>query len=73
MTYLGDRIGWQGNVALMQYGSFWRLHKKICQQSLRQEAAPLYNPVQLDKMKLFLRNLLETPEDFERHNKLWVL
>ncbi|KJA16392.1 hypothetical protein HYPSUDRAFT_71398 [Hypholoma sublateritium FD-334 SS-4] len=66
-----DMVGWQGNVALMQYGNFWRLHKKICQQSLRQEAAPLYNPVQLDKMKLFLRNLLETPEDFERHNKLF--
>ncbi|KJA16391.1 hypothetical protein HYPSUDRAFT_193237 [Hypholoma sublateritium FD-334 SS-4] len=64
-------LGWQGNIPFMSYGHIWRVHKKVCQQSFRQEAQHLYNPVQIDKIRLFLRNLLETPDNFEQHNKLF--
>ena len=65
-----SRIGWRGNVPFMRYDHIWRLHKKVCQQNLRQEAEYQYNPILLDKMRLFLRNLLKTPDEFEQHNKL---
>ncbi|KAF8959259.1 cytochrome P450 [Flammula alnicola] len=65
-------MGWEGNVALMSYGNDWRIHRKICQQNFRQDAAPKYYPIQLDKVKEFLRGLLESPERFEDHGKLYV-
>ncbi|KJA14789.1 hypothetical protein HYPSUDRAFT_48854 [Hypholoma sublateritium FD-334 SS-4] len=65
-----DMVGLNGHVALMQYGNFWRLHKKVCQQNLREKASQLYYPIQLQKVRHFLKNLLETPDDFQRHNKL---
>ena len=54
----------------MEYGHYWRLHKKVCQQNLRREAEHQYNPILIAKIKIFLQNLLDTPDDFERHNKL---
>ena len=64
-------MGWQRNVPFMEYGHGWRLHKRVCQQNLRQEAEYQYNPVLIAKMRLFLRGLLNTPDDFEQHNKLF--
>ncbi len=58
-------MGWQGNVPFMEYGHNWRLHKKVCQQNLRQEAEYQYNPVLIAKIRLFLQGLLDTPDDFE--------
>ncbi|KJA16390.1 hypothetical protein HYPSUDRAFT_58252 [Hypholoma sublateritium FD-334 SS-4] len=69
LIYLLHR--WQGNVPFMEYGHIWRLHKKVCQQNLRQEAEHQYNPVLIAKIKVFLQNLLDTPDDFEKHNKLF--
>ncbi|KAF8957569.1 cytochrome P450 [Flammula alnicola] len=64
-------MGWERNIALIPYGDDWRIHRKICQQNFRQEAAPKYHPIQLDKVKQFLRGLLESPERFEDHSKLF--
>ncbi len=54
----------------MEYGLYWRWHKKVCQQNLRHEAEHQYNPILISKIKFFLRHLLDTPDDFEQHNKL---
>ncbi|KAF8959261.1 cytochrome P450 [Flammula alnicola] len=64
-------MGWERNVALIPYGDDWRMHRKICQQNFRQEAAPKYYPIQLEKVKQFLRGLLESPERFEDHSKMF--
>ncbi|KAF8957568.1 cytochrome P450 [Flammula alnicola] len=64
-------IGWEWNVALIRYGEDWRMHRKICQQNFRQEAAPKYNQVQLKKMNSFLQGLIESPEKFEDHIKMF--
>ncbi|KAF8951685.1 cytochrome P450 [Flammula alnicola] len=47
------------------------MQMKICQQNFRQEAAPKYNQVQLKKMNSFLKGLIESPEKFEDHIKMF--
>ncbi|CAA7264562.1 unnamed protein product [Cyclocybe aegerita] len=55
-------MGWDYNIGLMDYGPQWRFHRKICQQTFRQEAAVCYYPTQARKVHEILGNLLLAPE-----------
>uniref|UniRef100_A0A8H7XY19 Cytochrome P450 n=1 Tax=Psilocybe cubensis TaxID=181762 RepID=A0A8H7XY19_PSICU len=62
-------LGWEYNVALMPYGDEWRQHRRVCQQNFNPHAAQRYETIQLDKIRRFLKGLLETPEDYANHSK----
>ncbi|KAH9478395.1 Cytochrome P450 monooxygenase 98 [Psilocybe cubensis] len=64
-------MGWDFNVALMPYGDMWRQHRRICQQNFNPQAVRKYESLQTEKVQRFLRSLLETPQDFETHNKIF--
>ncbi|KDR82184.1 hypothetical protein GALMADRAFT_135544 [Galerina marginata CBS 339.88] len=68
-----DLMGWGYNFALYGYGDKWKFHRKICQQNFRPEAARKYERVQIKKIHEMLQNLLETPADFEDHNKMFSI
>ncbi|PPQ81783.1 hypothetical protein CVT25_013670 [Psilocybe cyanescens] len=64
-------MGWDFNVALMPYGDAWRQHRRLCQQNFNPQAVRKYEPLQTEKVQRFLRSLLDTPEEFETHNKIF--
>lgn len=63
-------MGWRSNFALSPYGDDWRFHRKVAQQNLTIKASASYEPVQRQKIRQMLLGLLNTPEDFNAHNKM---
>ncbi|KDR67210.1 hypothetical protein GALMADRAFT_258606 [Galerina marginata CBS 339.88] len=62
-------MGWSYNTGVVPYGDEWRRHRKVYQQNFRLENIQQYYPLQLRKVHEMLKGLLQTPEDFAKHNK----
>lgn len=67
-----ERMGWSINVAVMPYGEEWRKRRKVCQKHFNAKAAQSYELLQTMKVRQLLQGLLDTPEQFEAHNKMCV-
>lgn len=67
-----NRMGWEFNVALMPYGDEWRQHRRVCQQHFNPQTARKYESLQMEKVRGFLQSLIETPKQFDAHNKVWA-
>jgi len=66
-------MGWQYNIAMLAYGKLWRYHRRLMQQSFRQESVErTYYSVIEEKVHNMLTGLLERPDDLARHNKMQV-
>ncbi|KDR82227.1 hypothetical protein GALMADRAFT_59888 [Galerina marginata CBS 339.88] len=63
-------MGWGYNMTLYGYGDKWRMHRKICQQNFRPEAVLKYRPLLTKMVHKMLQSLVDTPADFEHHNKM---
>ncbi|KDR69754.1 hypothetical protein GALMADRAFT_77060 [Galerina marginata CBS 339.88] len=63
-------MGWGYNISLARYGDAWRLRRKICQQHFRLEVAQKYHPQQIEKVHNLLQGLLDSPAEFDHHNKM---
>ncbi|KAH9475493.1 Cytochrome P450 monooxygenase COX2 [Psilocybe cubensis] len=63
-------MGWEFNVALLPYGDEWRQHRRVCQQNFNPQTARKYESLQMEKVRGFLQSLIETPEQFDAHNKV---
>ncbi|KAJ7237821.1 cytochrome P450 [Mycena rebaudengoi] len=64
-----DLFGWSFAASLLPYGSRWRQHRRIFQQYFRRERVSVYQPMQMVKIRDFLRTLLSGPENFREHCK----
>ncbi|KAF8554406.1 cytochrome P450 [Imleria badia] len=62
-----DFFGWSFNSVMVPYNDRWRLHRRLFHQAFRPEAALNYHPVQLQKARDLILNLLETPENYIAH------
>lgn len=62
-------MGFNTNTAIREYGSEWRKHRRIFQQSFKPGSSLAYRPIQTRKMYDMLYGFLNTPEDFEAHIK----
>ncbi|KDR69728.1 hypothetical protein GALMADRAFT_145141 [Galerina marginata CBS 339.88] len=62
-------MGWSFNTGLLPYGDEWRWHRKVYHQNFHLQNIQQYYPLQLRKVREMLKGLLQTPEDFEKHNK----
>jgi len=71
LQYLNYSMGWTNMVSLLRHDDKWRLHRRICQQNFRKAEAHKYHPLQVRKVHEMLQGLLETPQDFDDHNKMW--
>ncbi|KAF8440478.1 cytochrome P450 [Boletus edulis BED1] len=58
-------FGW--GTGFLPYGEEWKTHRKIFQYALRSERMPLYQSMQLMKICQLLKNMCDTPADYERH------
>lgn len=56
----------------MPYGDVWRLHRRIYQQALNNEAAVSYRPMQRAKARQLIINLAEDPRHFSVHLHTFV-
>ncbi|KAF4617311.1 hypothetical protein D9613_005809 [Agrocybe pediades] len=65
-TYI-NLMGWDFHVGLMPYGDKWRSHRKMFQQCFRPKASLAYRPIQTQKIRDLLNDLLTQPEDFFSH------
>ena len=66
-------MGWEWNMPLFPYGKRWRLHRQICQQNFRAEAARRYHPLLMRKTHEMCLRFLKDPDNFSQHNKMFVL
>ncbi|KAI9566797.1 cytochrome P450 [Boletus coccyginus] len=62
-----DFFGWSFNSVMVPYSDRWRLHRRLFHQAFRPEAVLDYQPVQLQKARELILNLLETPENYIAH------
>ncbi len=65
IDYFSISIDW--SIALEPYGVRWRTWRKAFHENLHPAAAHKYRPLELKAARLFLKNLLETPQDFYEH------
>jgi cytochrome P450 len=66
-------MGWEHNVALMRYGEGWFYRRKIAHQNFRKEAVKNYHNVLLEKVHSMLDGLLNSPEQFDQHNRMCAI
>ncbi|KAF8171822.1 hypothetical protein BJ912DRAFT_860378 [Pholiota molesta] len=65
-----DMMGWTSfNAGFMRYGPEWRAHRRMYNQAFKPEASLNYRPTQTRKVNDFLYGLVNTPEDWENHNR----
>jgi cytochrome P450 len=54
-------------MSLMPYGTWWRRHRRLFQESFHRNAITKYQPLQRQEVQAFLRRLLVTPDNFFHH------
>ncbi|KAG1883455.1 cytochrome P450 [Suillus subluteus] len=66
-----DLLGFDFNTILMRYGARWRRQRRIFHQAFRAEAALSYRPMQQQKAQQLMSNMLDTPEEFVNHIRVF--
>lgn len=66
-------MGWDVIFAFMPYGERWRQHRKLFYQEFNATAALRYQPQEISATNTLLGNLAETPDDWVKHLRLYVL
>ena len=56
----------------MQYGTWWRRHRKTFHQYFYPQAAANYRPAQTSEGRKTLKKLLDRPEEFADHVRQYV-
>ncbi|PSS06488.1 hypothetical protein PHLCEN_2v3717 [Hermanssonia centrifuga] len=64
MPMLNELIGFEWDFAFMPYDDEWKDTRKAFTQHFRPTAAVKYRPIETQKTRELLRDLLETPQDF---------
>ncbi|KAF8917194.1 cytochrome P450 [Mucidula mucida] len=62
-----DLRQWWWDFAHMRYSDQWRLHRKTFHQYFQTKEAVTYQPIQLAATHTFLKQMLETPDEFFGH------
>ncbi|KIP04523.1 hypothetical protein PHLGIDRAFT_120630 [Phlebiopsis gigantea 11061_1 CR5-6] len=62
-----ELTGWHRNIAVMEYGDRWRMHRRNFHQYFRPDAIPNYHPRITVGVNRLLNSLLDTPESFSKH------
>ncbi|GJJ07897.1 hypothetical protein Clacol_002103 [Clathrus columnatus] len=71
-AYMAWFSGWQFNIALIQYGEWWRRHIRSFHQFFNSRVALSYEGLKIKECRQLLQNLLDTPDDFSEHLKFSI-
>ncbi|KAF8880396.1 cytochrome P450 [Infundibulicybe gibba] len=55
------------NAVLLPHSELWQRHRRVFQQSFRQDAIAAYEPIEMKKIHQLLKGLLESPGDLRMH------
>ncbi len=66
------RCGMQWFFPFMPYGQAWRRRRRTFHQSLDSHAIAQYHPIQTSHIHRLVRNILDLPDKFSEHMKLYV-
>ncbi|KAF8646893.1 hypothetical protein AX16_007058, partial [Volvariella volvacea WC 439] len=69
LIMVGELMGWDFSFIVMKYGPTWLKHRKFMSQSFSSDAVSKFKPHILKSTHTFMRNLLETPDNFKYHIK----
>ncbi|KAJ6495261.1 cytochrome P450 [Mycena sanguinolenta] len=69
MPMLGELIGLGWHFGFMPHGEDWRIHRKIFAQEFTATAVEGYQEQELKWTKIFLQNLIATPQNFMQHTQ----
>ncbi len=61
------RIGWGHALICLPYGEEFHKTRKLFQDLLSPGGVTIFEDIQLHQAHVFLRNLLQAPEDFSSH------
>ncbi|KAF9016298.1 cytochrome P450 [Hymenopellis radicata] len=64
---INDLMGWDFDVVFMGYSERWRKYRRLFRESFNQRAVDAYYPIQMAATNLFLKNLLDSPQDHMSH------
>jgi cytochrome P450 len=65
-------MNWDHMIVIMRYGEAWQYHRKICQQIFRKAVVKDSHGIMSQKVHAMLNGLLESPEKFEQHIKVYA-
>ena len=61
------RINWKRSMSKMQFGLWWRRHRRLFHEYFHRNAVTKYQPILRQEVRAFLRRLLVTPDNFLYH------
>ena len=64
------RTGWDRDVGFMDYGDYWRIHRKYIHQHFRLQVIQDYHPKIVQRVHAFLVSLVDSPTAFLKHYRL---
>ncbi|KDQ55433.1 hypothetical protein JAAARDRAFT_37446 [Jaapia argillacea MUCL 33604] len=64
---INDLMGWEWSFGMMRYGDRWKKHRLVFDRQFKSSVAPAYRPIQAAQCHLFLRRLLDSPNDLLEH------
>lgn len=67
LPMVDELMGWGFDFGLMDYGDYWRQHRRLMHQSFHPTAVVRFRPQELKAAHGLLRRLLEQPEGFLGH------
>ncbi|KAF8068005.1 cytochrome P450 [Lyophyllum atratum] len=65
MPMVNELMGWDFDFAFMDYGDYWRQHRRVMHQSFHPTAAVRFRPHELKATHGLLRRLLDSPDKLE--------
>ncbi|KAG1726072.1 cytochrome P450 [Suillus paluster] len=69
-TMVGELMGLDKSMPMLQYGTTWREHRKLSRMALSPDAVKKYYGVQEDTIAMYVDTLLEHPMDFASQLRL---
>ncbi|KAF8902856.1 cytochrome P450 [Mucidula mucida] len=64
---INDLMGWEFDLVFLGYSERWRKYRRLFHESFNQHAVDAYYPVQIAATNLFLKNLMDSPQDHMNH------
>jgi cytochrome P450 len=66
-------MGFDWTITLMPFGTFWQDHRRLFHREMNPEAVKRFRPQEQNAVLQFLHHLLDRPEAFVQHIRLFVI
>ncbi|TDL28096.1 cytochrome P450 [Rickenella mellea] len=67
LVLLSEIMSWDSFLTFLPYGDRFRKYRRLMQQHFNSTAVNKFKPLQIEETHRFLKNMLDSPEQFERH------